>query len=137
MKKWILCIFIIALCFTALSCASSVQVEDGSRVKLTYQRGVQRIQRNLDSEEAQQVIDILNGKRYFEMSWDTDTCDFDKSVSLTVDGTVYAIAKDSCSMLKNLSNDELILLTDAEHAVIVGLFDTYGGVLPCQEDSAG
>ena len=137
MKKWIACILITALCFCPISCASSVDVGDTDRVTLTYNNGGKRIRRTLSQEESSQIVGIINNKRYFEMSWDTDTCDFDKNISLTVGNTVFAVAKDRCAMLKDLSNDELILLTDAEHSIIVALFDTYGGALPCQEETEG
>lgn len=137
MKKWIMCIWIMALCLCLISCSSSVDVEDSNRVTLTYNNGGKRIQRSLNQDESSQIVEILHNKRYFEASWDIDTCDFDKNVSLTVGNTVFAVAKDRCAMLKDLSNGELILLTDAEHSIIVALFDTYGGVLPCREEAEG
>lgn len=137
MKKWIACLLITVLCFSLFACASNVEVKESARVTLTFNHGGKRIQRALNQEESNQIIEIINNKRYFDMSWDTESCSFDKNVALTVDGTVFAVAKDSCGMLKDLSNDELILLTDAEHSVIVTLFDTYGGILPCLDASRG
>ena len=98
---------------------------------LSFDNMGENIQVTLTVDEAARVIDILDGNTYAPAFTGVPACGFSEDISLTVGGRIYAIARDTCSTVKDCGKDKYFSTRDDEMTYIHTLFDKYGGYFPC------
>ena len=129
--KRVFCLTILLLLLLSLSGCATTQLEAGAAVELHFVYGDKEIHATLTSEEAAQVIEILDGRTYSSI-WDgTPSCGFDVNIRLTVNGHSYAIACDTCRFVQDLDNLRYFSVSQEGIDYIHALFETYGGHFPC------
>lgn len=129
MKKLLLILLAIALVLVLFSC-SRCSVKSGSTVELRYLVHGHDIQVVLPAEEAEVVIEILDGKRYSSVLEGVPSCGFNTDVSFKINGRVYCIAGDECGTVMDQGNLMYLHLADEEIEYIHNLFAQYGGKFP-------
>lgn len=129
--KRLLCIGVVILMLTAGCGCAKTSVGANSEVTLTFIYGGKDIHTALSDEEAEKVIAILDGNIYDPVSAGVPSCGFDKDISFTVDGRVYAIACDTCNCIQDLGNEKFFTVSEEEIEYIHTLFEHYGGSFPC------
>ena len=130
MKRLLTVLIILVVLFSLCSC-SETSVSKNSEVTLTFIYGEKNIRVTLEDDEAEKVIDILNGNNYDPISSGVPSCGFDKNVSLKVGGHVFAIACDMCNSIQDLGNLRYFSVTQEDMEYIRSLFEKYGGYFPC------
>lgn len=85
----------------------------------------------LSGDEAQKVISILDGKRYASSLSGVPACGFDPDISLQIGDQVYAIARDTCGILQDMTKARFFSVPEEDMAYIHTLFESYGGYFPC------
>lgn len=127
--KRIASFFLILLLLVGLSgCKTSPP--KNKEVTLTFVYAEADIQVILPEEEANRVIEILDGKAYGP-AFTVPSCGFDKNVSLKVGHQVYAIACDECPTFQDLGNLKYFSVNQSDADYIRSLFEKYGGYFPC------
>lgn len=129
MKRF-LCLVLSALMLLMLTACSHTNAESGKKVTLTYIYGEKNISIELPEEEAEKVIEILDGNQYDPTSA-TPSCGFSKDISLKVGTRTYAIACDTCKIIQDRGNLKYFSVTEEEIDYIHALFEKYGGHFPC------
>ena len=114
-----------------LSACGTTSVNQGEAVTLTFIYCDQNIQVELKSEEAQKVIDILDGNSYDPVFAGTPSCGFDENISLKVGGQVFAIACDTCNYVQAVDGARYFSISQTDMEYIHALFAQYGGYFPC------
>jgi hypothetical protein len=129
--KRVFCI-LLALVMVALLCGCGrTRVSSGAQVTLNFVYADQDIHMVLPEEEAARVIEILDGKAYDPIGSGTPSCGFSKDISLSVDGHVYAIARDTCAGFQDMGNLRYATISQEQIGYIHSLFEKYGGYFPC------
>lgn len=95
--------------------------------KLKFHYSDVNIDETLTKEQSKRVSDIFNGKRYI----DEPSCGFSEDASISFDGEIFAIASDSCRIVKIIGKDKCIELSESEIQEIHSIFEQYGGYFPC------
>ena len=125
--KRLLTIFVILSLMVAVYGCSKTSVSEDADVTLTFKD----IRITLEDSEAKKVVDILNGNSYDPVSSGVPSCGFDKNVSLEIGGCVFAIARDTCNSIQDLSNLRYFSISQEDMEYIHSLFEKYGGYFPC------
>ena len=130
MKRFFAVLMILVVLVSICGC-SKTSVNKNAAVTLTFIYGEKNICVTLADDEAEKVIDILNGNRYNSISSGFPSCGFDKNVSLKVDDRIFAIACDTCNCILDLGNLRYFDIPAEDMEYIHSLFETYGGYFPC------
>ena len=130
MKRYI-AIFLIMAALCSLCGCSKTSVTSHGDVTLTFVYGEENIQVILEADEAEKVIDILDGKRYDPVFSGVLSCGFDRDISFKVAGRTFAIACDSCNCVQDLGNLRYFEIPQEDMEYIHALFEKYGGYFPC------
>jgi len=128
MKRFLCLLLSVLMLFMLTACYTNVK--SGKKVTLTYIYGEKNISVELPEDEAEKVIEILDGNHYDPTSA-IPSCGFDKDISLKVGMRTYAIACDTCKIIQDLGNLKYFAVTEDEIAYIHSLFEKYGGHFPC------
>lgn len=129
--KRIFCILLALTMVAALCGCARTRVSSGAQVTLNFVYADQDIHVVLPEEEAARVIEILDGKSYDPIGSGTPSCGFSKDISLSVDGHIYAIARDTCAGFQDMGNLRCATVSTDEISYIHSLFRQYGGYFPC------
>lgn len=120
------------LILISLCGCSRVTLNNSTDAVLRFHYGEADIQQTLTSEEASAVIELLDGKRHDASSFfSIPSCGFSSDVSITVDGTCFALACDKCNIIQNCNTLQYINISASERAVLEAIFEKYGGFFPC------
>ncbi len=130
MKRIFAILLIVCVMFSVCAC-SKTNIDCNADVTLTYIYLDKNISVPLEKDEAEKVIDILDGNTYDAIFAGVPSCGFDKNVSLEVGGRVFAIARDTCNCIQDLGNLRFFDVSHEEIAYIHSLFEKYGGHFPC------
>ena len=85
----------------------------------------------LTTEEANRVIEILEGKAYDFYFGSTPSCGFDRDIALIVNGVRFSMACDKCGTLLNWRNMRYVEISAEEREVLEEMFTSRGGKFPC------
>ena len=130
MKRF-LCVALTLIMLLGLCGCSKTSVKADQDVTLNFVFDGRDFHVTLTAEEAETVIDILDGNIYDPIASGVPSCGFDKDISLTVGSQSYAIARDTCSTIQDLGNLRYFNVTQEENDYIHALFEKYGGLFPC------
>lgn len=95
---------------------------------LTYSYGDIYIWEELYGKDVADVVEILNGKLEHN---DNPACGFDDEISITIGGRTFALACDSCGVVKDCTTGKYIYISDGERDILESLFTSRGGKFPC------
>ena len=95
---------------------------------ITYSYGDIHIWEELYGKDVDEVVKILNGKVEYN---DNPACGFSEDISITIGGYTFALACDSCGVVKNCTSGKYIYISDAERDVLEKLFTSRSGKFPC------
>ena len=130
MKRFFAVLMILVLLISICGC-SKTSVSNNADVTLSFVYGDDNIRVTLEDDEAEKVIDILNGNDYNPFSSGVPSCGFDKNISLQVSGRIFAIACDTCNCIQDLGNLRYFDISKEDMEYIHSLFEKYGGYFPC------
>ena len=128
MKKSLL-ILLAALFLTGCSRVSLHSTASG---EVTYTYGEVSFTESLTDDEVKSVVQILDGKQ--QSSGDVfgvPACGFSEEISITIDGTTFALACDDCGVVKNCGNGHYITISEEERDTLEAIFTSRGGKFPC------
>lgn len=126
-----LCALALALLLLfSLTACSRVSIDGSAGGTVTYQVRNVRFTDQLTEEEVAAVIRVLDGKREYTATA-APNCGFSRTVSITIDGTTYALAMDKCPAVKNMETQKYIDISNDERNVLEQLFISRGGEFPC------
>ena len=128
MKKLLLIFMVIVLAFSMCGC-NKTEVNANSEVTLSYIYGETYVRTVLEKEEAKEIIDILDGKKYYDSG--IPSCGFDVNVSFIIGDDVFAVACDGCKCIKDVSKNKYFDVTNDDMYYIISIFSKYGGYFPC------
>ena len=116
----------------SLTACSRVSIDGSSGGTVKYQVGTTRFTDDLTEDEVADVAKILNGKSaYSSTVIGTPSCGYSFDVSITIDGSTYALAMDKCTTVKLMEKDLYIDITNDERNVLEQIFISRGGEFPC------
>ena len=124
-------VFLSAAFLLLLWGCSETRLSSGSDVTLNFRVYGENISVKLTEDEAQRVIEILDGNAYDSIFDGIPSCGFSKEVSLEVDSRVFAIARDTCNCVQDLGNLKYFNISKEDIKYIHTLFEKYGGYFPC------
>ena len=130
MKRSFAVLMILMMLLFICGC-SKTSVNKNAEVTLTFIYGEENICVTLTDDEAEKVIDILNGNCYDSISSGFPSCGFDKNISLKVGDRIFAIACDTCNSIQDLGNLRYFDVPTEDMEYIHSLFEKYGGYFPC------
>ena len=100
---------------------------DGEAV-LRFVYGEDSISQVLTPEEVEQVAEIFDQEILLT---DSPSCGFDEDISITIDGQVFAVARDNCGIIQHCDSGRYFSVSEEDIAFIHALFEQYGGDFPC------
>ena len=130
MKQFFAVLMILVLLISICGC-SKTSVSNNADVTLSFVYGDDNIRVTLEDDEAEKVIDILNGNDYNPFSSGVPSCGFDENISLKVGRRTFAIACDTCNTVQDLGNLRYFNIPNEDMEYIHSLFEKYGGYFPC------
>lgn len=130
MKRFFAILIIFAFVLSISGCTKT-SVNTSADVTLTFIYGDKDIRVALEKNEAEKVIDALDGKRYDSITAGIPSCGFDKNISLKIGGRVFAIACDTCNYIQDRGNLRYFEIPQEDMDYIHSLFEKYGGYFPC------
>ena len=127
-----LCIISLILSVMIFLCAcSKTSVDKQPEITLSFVYEDKNISVVLESYEAEQISDILDGNAYNSLFFGIPSCGFNEKVSLKVGNCIFAIACDNCNYIQDLSNLKYFDISAEDMKYIRSLFVKYGGYFPC------
>ena len=130
MKRLFIVLMILVVLVSFCGC-SKTNASKNSDVTLTFIYGEENISITLEDDEAEKVIDILDGNNYDPIFFGVPSCGFDENISLSVGGRTFAIACDTCNTVQDLGNLRYFNIPNEDMEYIHSLFEKYGGYFPC------
>lgn len=127
MKKAVCYMLAILLLIGCAGCASGISHRSGTAVRILYDRENVSFDVQLSHEEASIVLSILNGKqRDLDMSVTGAACGFGKEQSFIIDGSIYCLAQDSCSVIWEEETDNYYTVSENEMNQLKEIFKAHG-----------
>lgn len=123
----LLCISLIFIMLFAMCGCAKTSIKNYEKVELTFISDKENIDVTLSDSEATKIIDILDRNRYEQY---VTACPFSEDVSIKVDGEIYAVACDDCSVIMHMSKGKCFSITEQEMEYIRALFESHGCVFP-------
>lgn len=123
--------FIVLVVLVSICGCTQTSVNKNADVTLSFVCGEDNIRVTLEDDEAERVIDILNGNNYAPVLSGVPSCGFDKNISLKIGGRTFAIACDTCNCIQDLGNLRYFDIPKEDMDYIHSLFEKYGGYFPC------
>ena len=130
MKRFFAVLMVLVVLVSICGCTKT-SVNKNADVTLSFVYGDDNIRVTLEDDEAEKVIDILNGNDYNPFSSGAPSCGFDKNISLKIGGRTFAIACDTCNTVQDLDNLRYFNIPNEDMEYIHSLFEKYGGYFPC------
>ena len=130
MKRLCAMLVVFAVMISFCAC-SKTSVNANADVTLNFIYAEENISVPLDTDEAEKVIEILNGNLYDPIFSGVPSCGFDKNVSVKIDNRFFAIACDTCNCIQDLGNLRYFEIAAEDMEYIHALFEKYGGYFPC------
>ena len=127
-KKIIFLIFVLVLLISFFANRNVIRLDGADYGILVYSYGDISIWEELYGKDVEDVVDVLNGKREHR---DNPACGFSEDISITIGGYAFALACDSCGVVKNCTTGKYIYIFDAEREVLEAMFTSRGGKFPC------
>lgn len=127
MKRFLCLAF---LAFTLLAGCSTVGSLPEGPVTLTFRYGETNITLELPQEEAARVREILERREADPFSG-IPSCGFTPDVSLSVGGSVFCLACDTCNFLREGIAGAFCTISREDMEYLHTLFGQYGGFFPC------
>lgn len=127
MKRF-LCFCLSLLLLLSLCGCGTVNVSGEGEAVLRFVYGDKGISQPLTPEEAGQVASILDHEILLP---DSPSCGFDENISISMDGQVFALARDGCGIIQHCDSGRYLFVSDKEISAIHALFARYGGYFPC------
>lgn len=122
---------ILLLLFTLAAC-HRVSIDGSGGAIVTYDANGTSFTEPLTAEEISTVVQILNGKpQDAGLVGGVPSCGFSPKISITIDGTTFALAQDGCGMVKNCKDLRYISISDAQQDALEAIFTSRGGTFPC------
>ena len=129
--KHFFAVVMVLIVLVAICGCTKTSVNINADVTLSFVYGADNISVTLEDNEAEKVIDILNGNNYDPVSSGIPSCGFDKNIALKVGGRTFAIACDTCNCIQDLGNLRYFDIPQEDMDYIHSLFEKYGGYFPC------
>jgi len=126
-KRLLSFLVIFALLLSLCGCGMVTVSGDGEAV-LRFVYGEENIFQVLTPEEAEQVAEIFDQKILLT---DSPSCGFDEDISITIDGQVFAVARDNCGIIQHCDSGRYFPVSEEDISFIHDLFEQYGGDFPC------
>ncbi len=130
MKRILCIIFSVLMMLTLCACGTSNK-NKVSEVTLVFNANGENVSETLTDEEAAKLIEIFDGNSLQNLYRGTPSCSFDENVAIKIADRTYAIALDTCGIVKELSSNKHFSITDEDIAYIHSVFVKYGGYFPC------
>ena len=130
MKRFFAVLMVLVVLVSICGCTKT-SVNKNADVTLSFVYGEDNISVTLEDDEAEKVVNILNGNYYDPFSFVVPSCGFDKNISLKVGGRTFAIACDTCNSIQDLGNLRYFDIPQEDMEYIHSLFQKYGGYFPC------
>ena len=132
MKRYWCILLVVCVAFSLLlwGC-SKTRLSSDSDVTLNFQVYGENICVKLPEDEAQKVIEILDGNSYRSFLDGIPSCGFSEEVSLQVGSQVFAIAQDTCNCVQGMGGLGYFNIPEEDIDYIHSLFEQYGGYFPC------
>ena len=126
--KKVACIFLAIFLLTGCTgCAAVISHPAGTAVRICYDCEHVSFDLELPKEEAGVVLSVLNGKRRdLDMSVTGAGCGFGQEQSFIIDGSIYCLAQDSCSVIWEEGTDNYYRVTDQEMKQLKEIFNVHG-----------
>ena len=127
MKKLLSILLVSTLIFSLIGCAK-ISVTDKSSATLTFIHDGKNITEALNEEEANKLKAIFDGKALYS---DSPSCAFSEDISISFGEQVFAIACDSCNVVKDCTSGKFFKVSEREKETIIAIFKNHGGYFPC------
>ena len=128
MKKKLLVIALTVLAVVFVVRRNALYLGNPGNAVLTYSYGNIQIREELYGADVDAVVDILNGK--LECN-DNPACGFDEDIAIIIGSHTFALACDSCGVVKDCGTGKYIYISDGERDILESLFTSRGGKFPC------
>ena len=128
MKKKLLVIALAVLAVLFLIHRNALHLGNPGSAVLTYSYGEIYIWEELYGADVDAVVEILNGKMKHN---DNPACGFDEDIAIIIGGHTFALACDSCGVVKDCESGKYIYISDGEREILESLFTSRGGKFPC------
>ena len=130
MKRFFAVLMVLVVLVSICGCTKT-SVNKNADVTLSFVYGDDNIRVTLEDDEAEKVIDILDGNDYDPISSGIPSCGFDKNISLKIGGRTFAIARNTCNCILDLGKLRFFDISKEDMEYIHSLFEKYGGYFPC------
>ena len=127
-RKIILIMLVLVLAVPFCGCGNTHRLENPGYAVITYSYGEIYFREEMYGNDVDAVVSVLSGKREYE---DNPACGFSEDISISINGNTYALACDSCGVVKNCTTGKYIFISDSERDVLEELFASRGGKFPC------
>ena len=132
MKRFVcIMVFLSAAFLLLLWGCSETRLSSGSDVTLNFRVYGENISVKLTEDEAQRVIEILDGNAYDSIFDGIPSCGFGEEVSLQIGNRKFAIAMDTCNCVQDLNSLRYFTVSQEGIDYLHLLFEKYGGYFPC------
>lgn len=129
MKKRLLAIaLVLVLAVVFVVQRNALHLGNPGSAVLAYSYGDIQIWEELYGADVDAVVDILNGKLEHH---DNPACGFDEDIAIIIGGRTFALACDSCGVVKDCETGKYIYISDGERDILESLFTSRGGKFPC------
>lgn len=127
MKRLLCFLLSLALLLSLFGCGMVTVRGDGEAV-LRFVYGEESLSQVLTPEEVEQMAERFDQKILLT---DSPSCGFDEDISITIDGQVFAVARDNCGIIQHRDSGRYFSVSEEDIAFIHALFEQYGGDFPC------
>lgn len=127
-KKIVIIISILIIAAFFLLNVSTVKII-GDKASVRYIYGDKNITAELSDEDAEVIIEILNGKHI--SIFDLPSCGFDDNVAVIINGKTFCIACDECGTVYFKERNCCIILENDENIELRNILSNYGFEWPC------
>lgn len=126
MKK-LLCVMLAVNILLAFTGCATIRHEKDTSVKLYMVRDSITVTEELTGEEAEVILDILNGKKaygnFLSTRW---SCPFGFELAIRIDETVYLIAQDDCNVIWQEKSTNVYRISAEEKETLEQIFLAHG-----------
>lgn len=126
MRKMYCVLLVVILSLSMVGC-SSIQHEQGASVSLHMVRDGIAVTEAVTDEEAEVILNILNGKisnkSFLTTRW---SCPFGLDLAISIDETVYVIAQDDCGVIWQEGSTYCYRISAEEKETLEQIFLAHG-----------
>ncbi len=129
--KRLFSIFIVLTLLLTLCGCKKTSINKGADITLTFVYKSDNINVVLEDSESEKIISILDGNRYISIFSAAPSCGFSENVSLKIGNQIFAIARDNCNNIHDITNSKYFDISKEDMDYIRSVFIKYGGYFPC------